>query len=55
MAALLAADSRRKSLTDWSSFEIMRERGIVRAFAFDKHFREQGFQLLGEPLGMSPG
>jgi predicted nucleic acid-binding protein len=46
MAALLAAASRSISLTDWSSFEIMRARGIDTAFAIDPHFRRQGFQLL---------
>ncbi len=46
MTALLAADRRRVSLTDWSSFEIMRRRGIERAFAFDGHFAEQGFKLI---------
>ena len=46
MAALLAASRRRLSLTDWSSFEIMRERGMTRAFAFDRHFSEQGFEIL---------
>lgn len=43
MAALLAAAKRGVSLTDWTSFEVMRERGIERAFAFDRHFAEQGF------------
>ena len=45
MAALLAASRRLVSLTDWSSFEVMRGRGIQRAFAFDSHFTEQGFVL----------
>ena len=49
MAALLAVSSRRVSLTDWMSFEVMRDRGIQRAFAFDKHFRQQGFELVTEP------
>ena len=45
-AALLAASKRDVSLTDWSSFEVMRERGIRAAFAFDEHFAQQGFELL---------
>lgn len=45
MAALLAASRRPVSLTDWSSFEVMRDRSIQRAFAFDPHFPEQGFNL----------
>ena len=46
LAALLAASKRHVSLTDWTSFEIMRNRGIQTAFAFDEHFEEQGFDLL---------
>jgi len=46
IAALLAAGHRHVSLTDWTSFEVMRERGIEAAFAFDPHFEEQGFILL---------
>ena len=48
MAALLATSHRRVSLTDWSSFTIMRERGIARAFAFDEDFARQGFELIPE-------
>lgn len=47
LASLLAASARRISLTDWSSFEIMRNLGIERAFAFDRHFADQGFTVLG--------
>jgi uncharacterized protein len=46
MAAHLAAGSPRVSLTDWVSFEIMRDRSIQCAFAFDRHFEEQGFDLI---------
>jgi uncharacterized protein len=46
MTALLAARRRRVSLADWTSFELMRERGLTHAFAFDAHFAEQGFELL---------
>lgn len=42
-AALLAAGRRQLSLVDCVSFEIMRRRGLTRAFAFDRHFREQGY------------
>jgi len=45
MAALLTAGRRNLSLTDCISFEVMRRRGIHRAFAFDRHFDEQGFEL----------
>ena len=46
LAALLASSHRRVSLTDWSSFTIMRERGIGRVFAFDEDFARQGFELV---------
>ncbi len=43
-AALLAAGRRDVSLVDWTSFELMRRRGIGRAFSFDQHFVAHGFQ-----------
>lgn len=46
MVSLLAASLRGVSLTDWSSFTIMRERGIERVFAFDGDFARQGFKLV---------
>ena len=45
-AALLAAGRRGISFVDCSSFEVMRRLGLERAFAFDRHFAEAGFQLL---------
>jgi len=42
--ALLAAGRRKLSLVDCSSFAVMRQQGIRRAFAFDKHFVEEGFR-----------
>lgn len=33
------------SFTDCVSFVAMRARGVQRAFAFDRHFREAGFAL----------
>jgi len=44
--ALLAAGSRRVSLVDHLSFELMRLRGIDTAFAFDDDFLQAGFRLL---------
>jgi uncharacterized protein len=44
--ALLAADRRKVSLVDCSSFHVMRSRMVRAAFAFDPHFREQGFEIL---------
>ncbi len=43
LSALLAAGSRDVSLVDWTSFELMRERAIEVAFAFDDDFDAQGF------------
>jgi predicted nucleic acid-binding protein len=44
--ALLASDRRQVSLVDCSSFHVMRTRMVRTAFAFDPHFREQGFEVL---------
>ena len=46
LVALTAAGLRDISLTDWTSFEVMRARHITQAFAFDPHFSKQGFDLL---------
>ena len=43
--SLLAADRRKVSLVDWTSFEMMRDEHLTDAFAFDRHFAEQGFTL----------
>jgi predicted nucleic acid-binding protein len=44
--AMLTADRKRLSLVDCSSFQVMRARQIRRAFVFDPHFREQGFEVV---------
>ncbi len=44
VSALLA--SRGPSFVDLVSFEVMRRLGIERAFAFDPHFAEYGFELV---------
>jgi predicted nucleic acid-binding protein len=46
MGMVLAARRRNLSLVDCISFEIMRQRGIRKVFAFDKHFVEQGFDAI---------
>lgn len=46
MRALLDSRRRLVSLTDWTSFALMRDRGIQRAFAFDGDFADQGFELI---------
>lgn len=47
VSALIAASRRELSLVDAVSFEAMRQRGLDRAFAFDRHFEEAGFSLVG--------
>ena len=46
LAALLAANRRHLSLVDCVSFATMRRLSMTRAFAFDPHFAEQGFELV---------
>ncbi|MEJ7797233.1 MAG: PIN domain-containing protein [Solirubrobacteraceae bacterium] len=46
LAATLASDRRNVSFVDRLSFELMRRRALRRAFAFDEHFAEQGFELV---------
>ncbi len=46
VAALLSASRRDLSLVDCVSFEVMRTSGINTVFAFDKHFKAQGFAIL---------
>jgi len=43
LAALLAALPTDVSLVDFVSFQVMRERGIARAFVFDDDFQAAGF------------
>jgi predicted nucleic acid-binding protein len=45
-AALLSSGRRGLSLVDCVSFEVMRDSGIKVAFAFDSHFKEQGFDVI---------
>jgi predicted nucleic acid-binding protein len=49
IARCLGAARRGLSLTDCVSFELAREAGIARAFAFDRHFRAAGLLLPGDP------
>ena len=46
IASVFTAARRDLSLVDCVSFEIMRRLGIRSAFAFDNHFKEQGFICL---------
>lgn len=45
LSALLSASRRRLSVVDCVSFEVMRETGIRKVYAFDPHFKEQGFEV----------
>ena len=46
MAAVLAADSKKLSLVDCASFEVMRTHGIGKAFALDSDFSAHGFDVV---------
>jgi predicted nucleic acid-binding protein len=48
-AWLRSHPSRKVSLVDAVSFEVMRAHGIATAFAFDDDFERAGFGLLGRP------
>ena len=39
------------SAVDCVSIEVMRRNGIQTVFAYDEHFRESGFQILGSSEG----
>ena len=49
MTAMTSAERRKVSLTDWSSYAVMRRLSISRAFTFDEHFAQQGFELVPGP------
>ncbi|MBN1145624.1 MAG: type II toxin-antitoxin system VapC family toxin [Anaerolineales bacterium] len=46
ISAVLIAGRKQLSLVDCASFETMRRLGITTAFAFDPHFKEQGFTCI---------
>jgi predicted nucleic acid-binding protein len=48
MAGLLLVAKQRLSLVDCVSFETMRRWGLTRAYTFDHHFAEQGFEQIPE-------
>jgi len=45
VAAVLGARSRKVSLVDHVSFELMRREGVSAAFTFDDGYRRMGFRL----------
>ena len=44
--AVLTANRRDLSLVDCASFQLMRRWAVRQAFAFDRHFVEQGFEII---------
>lgn len=46
MSAVLSASRRHLSLVDCASFEVMRRRGIRTAFALDRDFADQAFEII---------
>lgn len=46
-ATFLSSGANGPSLVDCASFEVMRLRTIQTAFAFDRHFTDAGFDMLG--------
>jgi predicted nucleic acid-binding protein len=46
-ATFLSSGAGGPSLVDCASFEVMRLRTIQTAFAFDRHFADAGFDMLG--------
>jgi predicted nucleic acid-binding protein len=46
VAALLSVQRRHLSLVDCVSFDVIHRHGLSRAFAFDPHFAEQGFDCV---------
>lgn len=47
LEAVVLSGRRAVSLVDRVSFQVMRRLGITQAFAYDPHFRDEGFELLG--------
>ena len=43
---VLAAGSKKMSLVDCVSFDVIRRLGIKFVFTFDKHFKKQGFTCI---------
>ncbi|MDD5308500.1 MAG: PIN domain-containing protein [Deltaproteobacteria bacterium] len=49
MKRLLRESRREVSLVDWVSFEVMRGSGISRALTLDRHFGDEGFEVVPPP------
>ena len=46
LMAAITAGRKKLSLVDCVGFTVMRRMGIKAVFAFDKHFKQQGFRIL---------
>ena len=46
LGMVIAAGRKKLSVVDCVSFQTMHDHGIRSAFCFDRHFREQGFELI---------
>lgn len=46
VSSLLIARRKNISFVDYTSFEMVRNLGLKKVFTFDKHFKEQGFEVL---------
>lgn len=44
---LCSTSGREPGVVDQISFDVMTDQGITRAFAFDRHFADAGFELIG--------
>jgi predicted nucleic acid-binding protein len=55
LEAVLVAGRRKVSLVDWTSFLVMRRRGISTAFALDSDFAAEGFEVIPAPEGPQSG
>jgi predicted nucleic acid-binding protein len=49
LASIAARGSRDVSLVDRVTFDLMRRLGLRQAFAYDRHFADAGFDLIGSP------
>lgn len=50
LTSLMAAPGKSgPSLTDCAGFELIRRHRIEHVFAYDRHFSDQGFNLIGSP------
>lgn len=47
VGAVLAAGRKKLSLVDCVSFALLRRLGVQHAFAFDRHFAQQGLKMVG--------